>query len=246
MRWFSFSVLIVSLALLGACSDPEPAAPAATRVAKKQVESPKKQEPTLPEGYPIELTLPPGYKPSDVKTGSGSVTGGGQGKRTYKKYEIWKMMPKMAPVIYGHYRNLLSVLHYAGEWKGGDATDDAAYGVFTKDNQQLELSISKEKFSFILKVFDACLQLCNSVVLCTVRHGSIEKAISKSSAAAAAPTASKSQSQRSCGISRSVSVAISHSTSCHRALSNRSCSVISRHNYFLSFKHVRIRLLDFF
>ena len=120
--------------------------------SSKTSQQPASEEKSLPPGYPAELTLPPGYKPSNLKTGSGTISGGGQGERAYKSYELWKMFPKDAPAIVAHYRKLLTGQNYKGEWKGDGKT--SAYGQFSSGKHQVNLSINEEKFSFKLKVFE--------------------------------------------------------------------------------------------
>ena len=109
-------------------------------------------ESQYPEGYPEELTVPPGFKANQIKTGSGSSSGMG-GERTYKKYEIWTMMPQNAPGIIAHYKKLLADLGYEGEWQG-DGENEAARGTFKKGLNELKLSISSEQFDFKLTVWD--------------------------------------------------------------------------------------------
>lgn len=117
-----------------------------------ETQSVEKKEPKLPEGYPAELTVPPGYKASSINTGSGSSSGMG-GDRTFKSYELWEMMPKNAAELISHYKNLLAELKYEGEWKGNEK-EGTAWGTFTKGQNELELSISSEQFKFNLKVWD--------------------------------------------------------------------------------------------
>ena len=143
-------VLIVSLAFLGACGEKSVEEKGASEPAPEKVE---KKEAELPAGYPAELTLPPGFKPSDLKTGSGSISGGGNGTRSYEKYELWKMMVSNAPEIIAHYKKLFTDLGYEGEW-AGDGVNQSARGTFTKGLNEIEISISSETFDFKLKIFD--------------------------------------------------------------------------------------------
>ncbi len=112
----------------------------------------KKQESNLPEGYPTELTVPPGFRDSQIRPGSGSSFGMG-GDRTFKSFEIWKMNPNNAPELISHYKKLTTDLGYEGKWKG-DGVNESARGTFKKGQNELELSISSEQFKFYLKVWD--------------------------------------------------------------------------------------------
>ena len=112
----------------------------------------EKQEPKLPEGYPAELTVPPGFRASQINPGSGSSSGMG-GDRTFKSYKIWKMNPNNAPDIISHYKALMTDLGYEGEWEG-DGVNESARGTFKKGQNELVLKISSEQFAFELKVWD--------------------------------------------------------------------------------------------
>jgi len=142
------AAIIVSV-LMWSCGNSDSADKKSETSEKQSVE---KKEPKLPEGYPPELTVPPGFKASNINTGSGSSSGMG-GDRTYKSYKIWKMMPQNAPEIISHYKKLLADLGYEGEWKG-DGENESARGVFKKGQNELQLSISSETFEFNLKVWD--------------------------------------------------------------------------------------------
>ena len=123
--------------------------------AQKENQSQQKVEkkvPKLPEGYPAELTVPPGFRASQINQGSGSSSGAG-GERTFKSYEIWKMNPQNALELINHYKKLMTNLGYEGEWTDNDVKKSAR-GVFTKENNELKLSISSDKFSFNLKIWD--------------------------------------------------------------------------------------------
>lgn len=139
-------VIIVSVAIWS-CGNSDSAEKTTTENQKVENNKPK-----LPEGYPAELTIPPGFKASNINTGSGSSSGMG-GDRTYKSYEIWQMMPQNAAEIISHYKKLLADLKYEGDWKG-DSENESARGVFKKGQNELSLSISPEKFEFNLKIWD--------------------------------------------------------------------------------------------
>lgn len=109
-------------------------------------------KPKLPEGYPAELTIPPGFKPINIKMGNGRSIGA-DGEKTYKSYEIWKMMPNNAPEIIEHYKKLLADLEYEGGWKG-DGINESARGTFKKGQNEITLSISPETFKFDLIIWD--------------------------------------------------------------------------------------------
>jgi hypothetical protein len=143
-------VIIVSVAIWS-CGNSDSANKSGdqTTTENQKVEN---TESKLPDGYPAELTLPPGFKPSNINTGTGSSSGMG-GDRTYKSYKIWKMMPDNAPAIIDHYKKLLADLQYEGGWKG-DGENESARGVFKKGQNELSLSISSETFEFNLKIWD--------------------------------------------------------------------------------------------
>jgi len=129
-----------------------------TEQSKKEIE---KKETKLPEGYPAELTVPPGFKASQIGDGNGTgnrtITKNGKisfGKtQTYKSYEIWKMNPQNAPELISFYKKLLTDLNYTGEWSG-DGIKSSARGTFIKGKNELKLSISSEQFKFNLKVWE--------------------------------------------------------------------------------------------
>ena len=124
-------------------------------LSQKEVKSEKeteKAEPQPPEGYPSELTIPPGFRASQINPGEGSTTSA-DGDITFKSYEIWQMLPKNYPEITSHYKALMTELEYDGEWTDNESKKSSK-GVFTKGNNELELTISKDKFKFYLKVWD--------------------------------------------------------------------------------------------
>ena len=147
------SAIVVSL-LMWSCdnSDSTDKTGKAEAQSNSSGQNAAQNEPKFPEGYPAELTLPPGFKASQVKSGSGSSSGMG-GDRTFKSYEIWKMMPKNAPEIIDHYKKLLADLGYEGVWKG-DGVNESARGQFKKGQNEITLSISDEQLSFKLYVWD--------------------------------------------------------------------------------------------
>ena len=116
-----------------------------------EVKKVEKKEKKLPEGFPEELVVPFDLA-RRMTSGSGSSSGMG-GDRTFKSYSIWESRPKNVPEIISHYKKLMTDLGYEGEWKGDG--ESKAYGVFKKGNNELELKISKDQFSFKLKIWDA-------------------------------------------------------------------------------------------
>lgn len=137
------------LCLIG-CSEKKEAPTAQVKQVKNKAEA-KKDPGSLPDGYPPELALPPGFSPRELKTGSGTISGGGKPDRSYKKFELWKMMPKSAPDLISHYKELLGKRGFEGEWKGDGKTN--ARGTFKKGDQEVELKINEERFQFVLKIF---------------------------------------------------------------------------------------------
>ena len=121
-----------------------------TKSSQQNVE---KQEPKLPEGYPSELTVPPGFKARHINPGSGSSSAIGGDTRTFKSYEIWKMLPSNAPELISHYKTLMTDLGYEGAWEG-DGVNESARGTFKKGQNELKLSISTEQFKFKLTIWD--------------------------------------------------------------------------------------------
>ena len=115
-----------------------------------------KEEPSedaFPEGYPESIALPEGFTPSKISTGEGTVSGGGEGERTYVSYKIDKMMPKNREVLVEHYKKIVEEQQWQGEWNFFDDGLGAS-GVFTKDNMQLEVKITDMLFEVKVKVFN--------------------------------------------------------------------------------------------
>ncbi|MBN2789692.1 MAG: hypothetical protein JXR69_05855 [Candidatus Delongbacteria bacterium] len=115
-------------------------------------------EKKLPEGYPEELVIP-------FDLGKRMTTGDGTGKQTitkdgemsfgkernFKSFNVWQSMPKQVPEIISHFKKLFTDLQYEGVWKG---EENNAYGVFKKDDNEIEIHISEDQFKFGLKIWD--------------------------------------------------------------------------------------------
>ena len=109
-------------------------------------------EESFPEGYPEEFILPEGFTPGDVKTGEGSITGGGE-TRTYKTFFIEKMMPNDRGVLVEHFKKLSEDQGWQGDWRFYDDGLGAS-GTFKVGEKEVEVKITEMLFTFTIKVFD--------------------------------------------------------------------------------------------
>jgi hypothetical protein len=159
MKKLVLLLTIITSVLLWSCGNQDSKKNSTTQKAEQSNVKTEKKEPKIPAGYPAELTVPPGFRASQINSGTGT------GRRTikkdgsisfgeeqaYKSYEIWKMNPSNSSELISHYKKLMTDLNYTGKWNGDDKS---VRGVFKKGLNELEIKISSEKFNFLLKIWE--------------------------------------------------------------------------------------------
>jgi hypothetical protein len=109
------------------------------------------KEESFPVGYPQEIALPEGFKPSQIRTGEGSRTNA-EGTITYKTYLFDKMMPENRAELISHYQKIVEEQQWEGDWRISDEGQTGS-GTFVKDNMELEIKVTDMLFTFNLHIF---------------------------------------------------------------------------------------------
>ncbi len=145
IRFFVSTVLAFSL--FTACSSNKDENKKSEKAVTK-VE--KKEEASLPDGYPAELTLPKGVSPKRVSVGEGTILSSGSAneEQKYRSYEIDIMHAKNLGELVAHYRSLLTEENgWKGKWNINE--ENEGNGTFKKNN--ITVKIKSDPILFMFK-----------------------------------------------------------------------------------------------
>ncbi len=156
MRVFALFIFVLIFSLFQSCSEKSNKENSKTN-GQREKETLSASSSLLPEGYPPELSLPPGITPNDIETGKGrKPTPGGINDEIFNVYVVYKKHPKNYKEIVAHYKKLLTK---ANNWQGSwdNSNPGQLTGSFKKDNVYVAVEISRSYFSLKIEVFDSAI-----------------------------------------------------------------------------------------